>query len=219
MNLAKSYNVFAPDKHDHVYNIIGCGAVGSVVAEMLARLGVKKMRLYDFDTVESKNIANQMFFDKQIGMKKVEALRDIILEINPDCDIKLYDEGYQGGMLKGVVIMAVDSIKVRQQIMDENKFNPNVEVYVDFRMALYIGQTFLAPGLNEPFKERLRASMNFEDDEVQEERSACHETLSFCPTIRGVVACGIGNLISYLNENDFHYGAMVNSYGCTIMTY
>ena len=72
MDLSKSYDFFQPEKHNDRIHIIGCGSVGSTVAENLARSGVTKMTLWDFDMVEPKNIANQMFIQADIGKPKVE---------------------------------------------------------------------------------------------------------------------------------------------------
>ena len=84
MNLAKSLDVFSPHDVKGRIHIIGCGSVGSTIAELLARYGLTNFTLYDFDTVEKKNIVNQMFFDPQVGQPKVEVLRDILCAINPE---------------------------------------------------------------------------------------------------------------------------------------
>ena len=55
-------------------HIIGCGAIGSHVAEQLTRLGCSNIHLWDFDKVEPKNITNQMFLDSDIGEEKVNAV-------------------------------------------------------------------------------------------------------------------------------------------------
>ena len=69
MNLSKSSEFFNPSMIQHSIHIIGCGAVGSTLAENLVRLGLTRFTLWDFDQVESKNIVNQMFFSDQIGTK------------------------------------------------------------------------------------------------------------------------------------------------------
>lgn len=61
MDLSKSYDFFQPEKDPTRVHIIGCGSVGSAIAENLVRCGVTRLSLWDFDTVEPKNIANQMF--------------------------------------------------------------------------------------------------------------------------------------------------------------
>ena len=61
IDLSKSYEFFQPEKEDARINIVGCGSVGSTIAVLLARAGVTKMTLWDFDMVEPHNLANQMF--------------------------------------------------------------------------------------------------------------------------------------------------------------
>ncbi len=55
--------------------IAGAGGLGSNVAMILARAGVGKLVLVDFDRVEKGNLSRQCFFSDQIGELKVEALR------------------------------------------------------------------------------------------------------------------------------------------------
>jgi len=63
--------------------IAGCGGLGSAVAVALARLGVGRLRLVDYDVVEPSNLNRQQFFVDQIGLPKVEALRDNLTRMNP----------------------------------------------------------------------------------------------------------------------------------------
>lgn len=69
--------------------ICGLGGLGSNVAVMLARAGVKKLHLLDFDQVEVSNLNRQQYMPSQLGMAKTEALRDILLNIRPDLELKI----------------------------------------------------------------------------------------------------------------------------------
>ena len=95
MDLSKSYEFFKPEMLESRIHIIGCGAIGSTVAENLVRFGITNISLYDFDTVEPHNIANQMFRQTDIGKLKTEAVAEYLCEINPECaeSLKLYSEG------------------------------------------------------------------------------------------------------------------------------
>ena len=98
MDLRKSYEFFRPEMlGTSRVHIIGCGAVGSTIAENLCRFGVTQMTLWDFDTVEAHNVANQMFRGVDIGKLKVDALAEMLTEINPDIkkDLKLSDRIYR----------------------------------------------------------------------------------------------------------------------------
>lgn len=64
--------------------VIGAGGVGSVVAEMLTRCGIGKILLFDYDTVEMANMNRLFYRPEQQGLKKVEAARRTLHDINPD---------------------------------------------------------------------------------------------------------------------------------------
>lgn len=63
--------------------VAGCGGAGSNAAAALARAGVGRMIIADFDYVELSNLNRQYFFIDDVGMKKSEALKRILLRINP----------------------------------------------------------------------------------------------------------------------------------------
>jgi sulfur carrier protein ThiS adenylyltransferase len=75
-----------------VVGIAGLGGLGSAVAIALARVGVGKLILVDFDVVEPSNLNRQQYFIHQIGMPKVEALQKNIAAINPYVTIQTYYE-------------------------------------------------------------------------------------------------------------------------------
>ena len=67
--------------------IAGCGGLGSNCAFNLIRSGLKKIVIVDFDIVEQKNLNRQFYFQNQVGKKKVVALKENLLKINPDLRI------------------------------------------------------------------------------------------------------------------------------------
>jgi sulfur carrier protein ThiS adenylyltransferase len=67
--------------------IAGAGGLGSNAAMALVRAGVKNIVISDYDYVEKSNLNRQYFFNDQIGMSKVEALKINALRVNPDCNI------------------------------------------------------------------------------------------------------------------------------------
>ena len=69
--------------------IVGIGAVGGHVAEGLARAGVNRLRLVDFDTIQPSNINRQiMALDTTLGHPKVEVAKARIAAINPRCRVE-----------------------------------------------------------------------------------------------------------------------------------
>jgi len=71
--------------------VAGAGGLGSNLAVMLVRAGVGQLVLVDFDRVSPSNLNRQMFFRRHLGMLKIEALREILLEINPDVKLELHN--------------------------------------------------------------------------------------------------------------------------------
>lgn len=68
--------------------VFGVGGVGSFAAEAIARAGVGKMTIVDFDDVDITNINRQLpALHSTIGRDKVDVMKERILDINPDIDI------------------------------------------------------------------------------------------------------------------------------------
>jgi len=71
-----------------VVGIAGAGGLGSNIAIALARIGVGRLIIVDFDLVEPSNLNRQQYFIDQIGQPKVEALRDTLQRINPLVEVQ-----------------------------------------------------------------------------------------------------------------------------------
>ena len=66
IDLSKSYEYFQPEKVGCRIHIVGCGSVGATIAELLVRLGLTNIALWDMDTVSPHNLANQIFRQQDI---------------------------------------------------------------------------------------------------------------------------------------------------------
>jgi len=72
--------------------VFGIGGVGGHAAEALVRSGVGAIDIIDSDEIAESNINRQLIATtKTIGHKKVEVMRDHLLEINPDIKVNAYD--------------------------------------------------------------------------------------------------------------------------------
>lgn len=200
MNITKHEDFFNPTKINETIHIIGCGAIGSTVAEMLVRLGFTDLTLYDFDLVTSHNLANQMFRDKDIEKPKIDALKEILLDINPNLNLTTYNKGYIAQSLDGYVILAVDDIKLRNKIATEQKFNNNIKAVLDFRMGLSTGQHYLVNWSDTTAKENFIKSTEFTSEEASQNapKNACGMELNLIMTVRTVVSLGITNFMKLL---------------------
>ena len=70
--------------------ICGLGGLGSNIAISLARAGIGKLILIDYDRVDITNLHRQQYKANQIGMNKTDALRNNLLEIAPYIELKTY---------------------------------------------------------------------------------------------------------------------------------
>ncbi|MCL2607968.1 MAG: sulfur carrier protein ThiS adenylyltransferase ThiF [Methanomassiliicoccaceae archaeon] len=68
--------------------VAGLGGLGSNIAVMLARSGVGKLLLTDFDRVEESNLNRQYYDRSHLGMLKTDALKTQINKINPSVDVE-----------------------------------------------------------------------------------------------------------------------------------
>lgn len=216
MDLSKSYEFFQPEKDQSKIHIIGCGSVGSTIAENLARCGVKNMVLWDFDTVEEHNIVNQMFRQQDVGKLKVEALYDILIDINPDLKntIKTKPKGWNGVALSGYIFLCVDNIELRKQIVETHIDNPYIKAVFDFRTLLESAQHYAADWANAKMKQDLLRSMQFSHEEAAEETpvSACGVTLGVATTVRLICALGVNNFINFVKGNGVKKLVMIDGF-------
>ena len=71
--------------------VFGLGGVGGYAVEALARSGVGSLDLIDSDTVSVSNLNRQLLATHStVGMLKVDAARNRVLDINPDCIVRTY---------------------------------------------------------------------------------------------------------------------------------
>ena len=71
--------------------IVGCGALGSVIANTLARSGVGKLRIIDRDFLETTNLQRQVLYDEEdvkLGLPKVIAAANKLRRINSEIEIE-----------------------------------------------------------------------------------------------------------------------------------
>ena len=77
--------------------IVGVGGLGALSAEILARLGVGELVLFDYDAVEEANLNRLVYRTDQVGEKKVEAIREHLRAANPDVRVTSYPHDVTDG--------------------------------------------------------------------------------------------------------------------------
>ena len=83
--------------------VCGLGGLGSNIAIALARAGIGKLILVDFDKVDITNLHRQQYKTNQIGKSKTEALRDNLKEINPYLETEIHTIYLDESNAKGII--------------------------------------------------------------------------------------------------------------------
>jgi len=104
--------------------ICGLGGLGSAIAIALARAGIGKLILCDFDRVDITNLHRQQYKASQIGMYKTDALADNLRDINPYIEIEAHKaritEDNAAALLQGadIVCEAFDDAEYKAMLTD-----------------------------------------------------------------------------------------------------
>lgn len=128
----RNYGVFTSEEQERIRAarvvIVGCGGIGGVVASALARSGLERFMLYEFDTFQPSNMNRQITcFKHTLGVNKAECVKETILEINPEADIRTCDRALRADeiddaiQLGDVIIPAADEWPLSIAILDRAK--------------------------------------------------------------------------------------------------
>ncbi len=122
-------NLIGNDKFKKLGNkkvlVVGIGGVGGMAAYSLVRSGITNIDLIDHDRVDITNINRQVVATtSSIGKKKVEVLKEILLDINPNLNINIYDCFYDENCnielgKYDYVVDAIDSVKSKIYLITE----------------------------------------------------------------------------------------------------
>lgn len=114
--------------------LFGVGGVGSWCAEGLVRSGITHLTLVDSDCVSQSNINRQLMATaRTVGQVKVEALRDRLLEINPQAEIAALQRPYNADTAESFqldsfdyILDAIDSLKEKSDLILRGTRTPAV---------------------------------------------------------------------------------------------
>ena len=104
--------------------IAGAGGLGSNCAALLARAGIGRLVIADFDVVSLSNLNRQFFFRDQVGMKKVEALKTNIFRIDPGVVVEAWETRLDPEKIASlfrdchVVVEALDRAEMKAMLIE-----------------------------------------------------------------------------------------------------
>ena len=121
--------------------ICGIGAVGGYALEMIARLGVGRIVIADFDTVSPSNINRQILaLHSTIGKQKTDVAKERILDINPECTVVALPEpvskaNYEVLFTSDIILDCIDSLSPKVALI-ENAYKENIPIISSMGAAL-----------------------------------------------------------------------------------
>lgn len=220
MNLEKHKDYFNPSNVKEQIHIIGCGATGSTLAELLVRLGLTNITLWDFDEVAPHNLANQMFWHAQINQPKVLAVAWTLMQINPELHetLILKDVAYEDQRLSGWIFLCMDNIDTRRKIVEQHMDNIHIKGMFDFRLGLMDGQHYAAKWDVQKEKDNLLAQMQFSHEEAKANTplSACGTALCVVPGVRMILAAGVANFMNMAMSKPYKRIILSNAEAMTL---
>lgn len=125
----KSFHVIDKSHVKGNIHVVGVGALGSRIVENLVRLNLaSKIIVYDMDVVEEKNLNNQSYLRKHIGMPKVNAIKDLSSMIDDSSAIRGRNKEveYIRNRTNDVIVLAIDNFHARGKILSSLVRNPLV---------------------------------------------------------------------------------------------
>jgi sulfur carrier protein ThiS adenylyltransferase len=82
--------------------IAGAGGLGSNCALSLVRSGFRRLTIVDFDVIDPSNLDRQFYFQDQVGMRKVDALRSNLVRIVPSLELRMVEKKIGEGDAAGL---------------------------------------------------------------------------------------------------------------------
>ena len=125
-------------------SVIGAGALGSHIVEQLVSIGIKNIRVFDFDAVESHNIPNQIYMLSDVGKPKVEALCEWVKNkmgytIEGNC--KRVESLQEENITDCYLIRASDTIRVNKNLI-ELTVGTDIQKVVEAKMSVSGGTVY-----------------------------------------------------------------------------
>lgn len=197
---SRQVNIFKPEEFNTPVHVIGCGATGSWLALALAKLGVKNLHIWDFDTIEEHNLPNQVYKMEDIGDLKVNALQEDILE-RANINAIIHNEKVDGSQrLSGVVFVLTDTMKSREEIFNKAiQNNPGMKLFIETRMDLKGGRIYAFDPKNRDICKKYKETLYTDD---QAEVSACGISQTVIATGIGIVSQALWIFLNWVNFQD-----------------
>jgi molybdopterin/thiamine biosynthesis adenylyltransferase len=183
--LTRQKDIIPMEVLDQNITIIGAGAIGGWTTLALAKMGFANLSVWDFDEVDMVNMNSQLYRLSDIGRPKVWALQEIVKDFT-GVTITANNRPYERGRFDGIVIAAVDSMKVRALIWDQHKGWPLTRLLIDPRMGAESALLYsVRPGSIDDVTAYEKTF--YSDEEAVQERCTAKATIYTANLLSGLV--------------------------------
>lgn len=205
MDLTRSIEIFDPATLKLPIHVIGVGATGSHVVKGLILQGIpgNQIAVYDFDVVESHNVANQVYTSADIGKLKVDALAERVL-IDYGQSIKTHNVKLKdASKLKGVVFLLIDGD--RGPLFKTMKYRPSINLLIETGLDARAGRcNVFSPNNITHIKYYENKFISQEgSDEYTPEVSACGTRQVVVQTVNMLSSLAIWELIKWNKDPSY----------------
>lgn len=128
---------------DLSFLVIGAGAIGSYTVLGLAKMGAKKITVYDDDTLDTHNFDSQFYPLSGVGRSKVHVLSQVAKDYG-DVDLTIVEDKWdtENAPAADVVCVCVDNMDVRKTIWDYYLSNKSPRFFLEGRMSAQVYRVY-----------------------------------------------------------------------------
>jgi molybdopterin/thiamine biosynthesis adenylyltransferase len=177
--------------------VIGAGAIGGWTTLALAKMGFSNITVFDDDRVDLVNL-NSQFFRKADALQqryKVAALKEMVQEFT-DVVIQPHGTRYEKGIFPGIVIAAVDSMKVRELIWYQHaERSPFTKAIIDPRMGAESALLYCMNPMDDKDCREYPKSL-YSDDSAIQERCTAKATIYTANLLSGLVVKAVKDVLT-----------------------
>lgn len=196
-HLTRQFDLIPLDVLGTTITIVGAGAVGGWTALSLVKMGFSNITVWDDDVIEIENMNSQLYRHKDIGKKKVDALKDII---NDFCDIEITVKDTLYPLTNhlntsNLFLSCVDSMDSRKVIWDTQKKNGFCKHYIDPRMGAETALLYVMNPNDDKDIDSYEKSLYSDSGAVQEKCTA--KSTQYCAlALSGLICAQVKNLVT-----------------------
>ncbi len=196
VDITRHIDVFSRDAFgDRRIDVVGAGATGSRIVLSLAKLGLENIHVWDFDTVEAHNIANQVYGMGDIGKLKVDALHDLV-KAQTGLTIHKHAQRVDGSQELGdVVFVLTDTMASRKEIWKKGiRYKMRTKLMIETRMGASEGRVYTVVPTRAPHVKGWEGTLY---DDAVAEVSACGTAITVGPTAEYLSGLAVWQLIRW----------------------